>query len=299
MAWLGPLTDLDLHRGSAAQVFGRHAEAARRHLAVDMVSVPVHVGMKAALPRAGQDVELLRSHEQRLLSIEGHGAQGHVAEHEGHVHRHQRPRTPEQAAAVVQPHPAGAAAHESDGLDRFPKRVDGRIGDLRRVKNDVVEYHVVGKVGAAGGQQHAPRTGLGDYAFPDAAGERRMRRHLRRCMPHLDGRGGAHLHAPHAGYAAAIGHDASLLLNERIEGAFLDASAAANAVLGDEREEPVAKDAALPLGSAHRSITPKGGSMPRRTMPSPTLAIMGEPGSASQVSALSCTERIAHSSLAA
>ncbi|OPX59298.1 MAG: hypothetical protein A4E29_01331 [Methanomassiliicoccales archaeon PtaB.Bin134] len=301
---LGPLPDLDLHRGHALEVFRLDAEAAGGHLRAYAVRVAVEVGVQPALPAPGHDVQLLGGHEQGLLGVVADRPQGYVPEHQGHIHADQGGVVLTYDYVAV-PHlqPPRPAAEVGDRLHRFPQGVYGWIGHLGRVQQQVVEYGRVGVVSAAGGEQHPAGAGLGQDGPAAPLRPVAVRGELRRHRPDLDAVGRAEGDAAAAGHASTRRNHLRLLELQGLVGAFAHAALAHPAqVVVDPGHEPLGEAVlhALPrgLGLAH-TLTPwKCGSVPRRRMPLPVTATNGLPAPGAQVLASGSAMRMALSSLA-
>ena len=159
-AGLCALAHLDLDGGAGFEVILVHAEAAGCDLNDGVGAVLIEVLVQAALAGIIIGTERAGCTGEGSVGVVGDRAVAHRGEHDRHVQLELRRHVRDEPAVLVALDFARLLAEEGLGLHRLAQRVDGRVGDLRSVDEDLVPVDRVRLRVAHRGEQHAARACL-------------------------------------------------------------------------------------------------------------------------------------------
>ena len=154
------LTHLDLDGSTGFEVILMYAETAGCNLHDGVRAVLVEVLMQTALTGIIVGAECACSACKCGMCVVGDRAVAHCGEHDRQVELQLRRQIGNQIAVLVTLNLARLFAEEGLGLHRLAQRIDGRVGDLRSVDEDLVPVDRVRLRVAHRGEQHAARACL-------------------------------------------------------------------------------------------------------------------------------------------
>ena len=154
-AGLGALAHLDFNRRAGVQVIRMHAEAAGGHLHDGVGAVLVEVLVQSALAGVVVGAQRRGRAGQGGVRVVGDGAVAHGGEHDRDVQIELRRHVVNELSVFVALDGCRLGTQRGARLHRLAQRVDGRVGDLRGVDEQLVPVDGVGLRVAHGGEQHA------------------------------------------------------------------------------------------------------------------------------------------------
>ena len=159
-AGLGALAHLDFNRRAGVQVIRMHAEAAGGHLHDGVGAVLVEVLVQSALAGVVVGAQRRGRAGQGGVRVVGDGAVAHGGEHDRDVQIELRRHVVNELSVFVALDGCRLGAQRGARLHRLAQRVDGRVGDLRGIDEQLVPVDRIRLRIAHGGEQHAAGAGL-------------------------------------------------------------------------------------------------------------------------------------------
>ena len=159
-AGLCALAHFNLDSRARLQIVLMHAEAAGRDLHDGVRAVLVEVLVQAALAGVVVGAERAGRAGKRLVRVVGDRAVAHGREHDRHAQLELGRQVGYQVAVRVALDFARLFAEEGPRLHGLAQRVDGGVGDLGGVDEDLIPVNGVRLRIAHGGEQHAARASL-------------------------------------------------------------------------------------------------------------------------------------------
>ena len=159
-AGLCALPHLDLDRGVVLQILREHAESARCDLDDGVLAVLIEVAVQAALARVVVDAQLLCGAREALVRVVGDGAVAHCREHDGRTELELGRKGVLEPAVCVALDLRVLLAQIHRRLHGLAQGVDGGVGDLGGVDEQLVPVDGIGLGVAHGREQHAARARL-------------------------------------------------------------------------------------------------------------------------------------------
>ena len=154
-AGLGALSHLDLDGRACVEVILVHAEASRGHLHDGVRAVLVEVLVQSALAGIVIGAQGHRRPGQGLMGVVADGAVGHGGEHDGHLQLQLGRGVVDELTVFVPADALGPCAQVHAGLHGLTQGVDGWVGHLGSVDEQLIPVHGQGRGIAHGGEQHA------------------------------------------------------------------------------------------------------------------------------------------------
>ena len=137
-AGLCALPHLDFNRRARLQVILVHAEATGGHLYDGVGAVFVEVLMQAAFAGVVERSQCLRGSGQRFVCIVGDRAVAHGGEQDRHVELQLRRHVGDEIAPAIAANLIVFAAEEDAGFHRLTQGIDGGVGHLGSVDEELI-----------------------------------------------------------------------------------------------------------------------------------------------------------------
>jgi hypothetical protein len=152
-----------------------NTEPAGCHLCNGVRAVRIEVPMKAPFTRVVEDAQFLCRSGKRKTGVETDGAIGHGREHDGNLKSklqrkegfRMKPPSSLHSFGMLKDkfHAVGLASNEGQEFHRLAKGVNGRVGNLARVEEEVIPVNLIRPIAAHGRKEDSPGFGL----LPDVA----------------------------------------------------------------------------------------------------------------------------------
>ena len=151
---LGALAHLDLNGNAGLEIPLVHAEAPGGDLHHRVRTVAIQVLMQPAFSGVIKDSQLFGRPRQRFVGVVADGAIAHSRKHHRHGKRHVRGHFAYNPTLIVALYGTRRTPQRHARLHGFAQRIDGRIGDLRGVNQELVPIHRLRSGRAHGGKKH-------------------------------------------------------------------------------------------------------------------------------------------------